>query len=74
MLHSIKVTRTITRTFINSTFNSSVSNGFALLSCCSFNCKVHVRYLVSVESVDYDIDVDGFLVTCLAKEDIRLLI
>ena len=26
-----------------------------------------------MESVDYDIDVDGFLVTCLAKEDIRLL-
>ena len=62
MLLSIRVTRTIIRTFVNNTFlKQFVSNGFTLSSCCSFNFTVHVRYLVSVECVDYYTDVDGFL-------------
>ena len=47
-LNTVKFLRPEIFTFVNSTFiNSSVSNGFALLSCCCFNSKVHVRYLVS---------------------------
>ena len=65
----------IIRTFVNNTFlKQFVSNGFALSSCCSFNFTVHVRYLVSVECVDYDTDVEWVsLITCLAKEDMRIV-
>ena len=45
----------------NTFLKQFVSNGFALSSCRSFNFTVHVRYLVSVECVDYDTDLDGFL-------------